>query len=437
MDTEVTERLVAQVWQRQLMAELTTDTGERLHLLHPGRPSNLSGCDFQDSVFTIKGVKVTGNVEIHVKSSHWYSHGHHRDPQYNDIVLHVVWWHNSKYGTICQNGRAVATICLGGQNRSPERLHEYLSYSGNSSPACPEIERYQGIESLSKLLTAAGADWFASKIHLFRRALNEGDATQVLLHGIARALGYAQNVTPFEELASKLPSSLLEKIEPGADVARRALVLGTAGLLPSQRGKPIESGEPEILEVLWRRIAMPQTMDQAAWCFFRVHPHNFPTRRLIALCHLIARYRQTGLLLGILDLMARTPTKSGHRGLENGLTIFSPGYWSKHFDFGVGSKRNLALLGREKAAQIIINTILPFTCAWSETAAEPDLKEKAVQVFSYYPGLSDNELTRYMQQQFRLQAHLTACQQQGLIHIFKNYCRQRDCVRCPIALTPS
>lgn len=437
MDRQVTEKLIAQLWQHQLTAELTTDTGERIHLLHPGRPSNLSGCDFQDSVFTIDGVKVIGSVEIHVKSSHWYSHGHHRDPQYNDIALHVVWWHDSKYGTICQNGRAVATICLSNLTQTPNRLNEYLSSSGNSSPTCPEIERYRDMEPLSRLLTAAGKDWFTSKMHLFRTALNGKDAARVLLHSIARALGYAQNTRAFEELASKLPFNLLEKVGPGADVARRASVLGTAGLLPSQRGKPIERGEPEVLEVLWQRAGMSQVMNQTDWCFFRVRPDNFPTRRLIALCYLVARYRQTGLLHGILDLVRTTPARGGCHRLENGLAISIPGYWSNHFDFGVGSKRRLALLGREKAAQVIINTILPFTCAWGEMAAEPDLKEKAAEVFAHYPGFGDNELTRYMQQQFRLQARLTACQQQGLIHIFKTYCCQRDCARCPIALTPS
>jgi len=168
MDRQVTEKLIAQLWQHQLTAELTTDTGERLHLLHPGRPSNLSGCDFQDSVFTINGVKVIGSVEIHVKSSHWYSHGHHRDPRYNDIALHVVWWHDSKYGTICQNGRTVATICLSNLTQTPNRLNEYLSSPGDSSLTCPEIERYRDMELLSRLLTAAGKEWFTSKMHLFR-----------------------------------------------------------------------------------------------------------------------------------------------------------------------------------------------------------------------------------------------------------------------------
>jgi hypothetical protein len=178
-------------------------------------------------------------------------------------------------------------------------------------------------------------------------------------------------------------------------------------------------------------------MKESDWCFSRVRPDNFPTRRLVALSYLLARYRKLGLLHGTLKLVKEAPTRAERRWLENGFIISSQGYWANHVDFGIAKKISSALLGQEKAAEIMINIILPFNCAWGEIAAEPKLKKKATAIYYQYPKLGDNELTRYMKQQLLLRpdASLSACQQQGLIHIFKGNCRQRNCTTCPVALT--
>jgi hypothetical protein len=245
-----------------------------------------------------------------------------------------------------------------------------------------------------------------------------------------------QNAEPCEELANKLPISILEGIKHQADSTRQALLLGAAGLLPSQRHRPVEDRETDRLETIWQSIHIAETMKESDWCFFRVRPDNFPTRRLIALSYLISRYGKSGPLRGILKLTRKSPPGAEHRWLEDSLVIAGQGYWANHFDFGTAQKRSSALLGRERASAIAINTILPFACAWSELNSDLKLKKKAVELYHRYPQPGDNELTRYMKQQLRLkqEIRLSACQQQGLIHIFKACCRHRNCAECPVAL---
>jgi len=434
---KITERIISRLWQSHLVRYPVTDTGEWLHIIFPGRVSNTSGCDFKDAVFTANGSLICGNVEVHSRSSYWYGHGHHQDPKYNNVVLHVVWQQDSQTPTLLQNGRAIPTICLGSFVHGP--LDELLNLPANSLSFCPAVGRYSNTDNLNALLTAAGLKRFKAKIALFRKALNKEDAGQVLYRGIARALGYAQNAGPCQELAQRLPArELIENGKQTADFYRRALLLGHAGLLPSQRHRSVKDREASKLEKIWQSAGITEAMKESDWCFFRVRPDNFPTRRLVALSCLISRYHKPGLLQGILRLVKKAPAGTERRWLESGLAVAGHGYWENHFDFGVFSGRASALIGYEKASAIVTNTILPFAAAWGELDSDSKLKKKAGEIYRSYPRTGDNELTRYMKQQLRLRPdiRLSACQQQGLIHLFNTYCRQRNCTRCPVALSP-
>jgi hypothetical protein len=66
---------------------------------------------------------------------------------------------------------------------------------------------------------------------------------------------------------------------------------------------------------------------------------------------------------------------------------------------------------------------------------EPELMKKALELYDSYPKLAENEITRHMENQLCLKepAEFTASHQQGLIHIFRNYCREGRCSECPLA----
>ncbi|MFC1968033.1 DUF2851 family protein [Chloroflexota bacterium] len=87
------------IWQHQLTAQrgLATSDGEDLKVVYPGKPNSDKGPDFLNAIITSgKGGDTKGDIEVHVKSSQWKAHGHHQNPGYNDVVLHVVMWDNQK-----------------------------------------------------------------------------------------------------------------------------------------------------------------------------------------------------------------------------------------------------------------------------------------------------------------------------------------------------
>jgi hypothetical protein len=270
------------------------------------------------------------------------------------------------------------------------------------------------------------------------KALQKQEPGQVLFEGLARALGYSQNSQHFEKIANRLTLRSIEAFKPEKENIKQALILGAAGLLPSQRAKAkqesIIDAEIEELEQNWRTLNLAGIMNETDWCFFRVRPDNSPTRRLVALTYLISKYHKPGLLQGVLKLVAKAAEEASYLLLIDGLTVSAQGYWANHSDFGVAHPRGAALIGHDRASEMAINVVLPFASAWSRISRDPKLEYKAAEIYRRFPKPSDNELTRYMRQQLQITSgtRLSACHQQGLLHIFKNYCRYRDCAVCPI-----
>jgi hypothetical protein len=236
---KVSEKIVSHIWQHQMCDNLVADTDERVQILYPGRFTSDRGRDFSDAVISIGDAVIRGDIEVHVKTSEWYKHGHHRDPAYNNIVLHVVMWRDNENTTMLQNGKYIPTVCLHPFLIRP--LSELCAtYTGpqSDSVACSEIAGYSVKGYLIRLLNMAGRQRFYNKVASIRSELMEEEPGQVLYRNVARALGYARNTGPFERLTDKLPLTTLEGCGLKLGSLNRALVLGMAGLLPSQRYSP-------------------------------------------------------------------------------------------------------------------------------------------------------------------------------------------------------
>jgi hypothetical protein len=94
-----------------------------------------------------------------------------------------------------------------------------------------------------------------------------------------------------------------------------------------------------------------------------------------------------------------------------------------------------ALLGKERAGEIIINVILPFFAASAATACSPELPEKAFNIYGRYRAGTENSIEKHMRNQLKIPAKAgdTAIKRQGLIHIYKTLCTQGRCAECPLS----
>ncbi len=85
------ELAMSAAWHGGLTRTFETTDGLSIDVVFHGHWSHGFGPDFTDAMIeTGNGGMRTGAVEIHTKSSDWYGHGHHLDPRYSSVVLHIV-----------------------------------------------------------------------------------------------------------------------------------------------------------------------------------------------------------------------------------------------------------------------------------------------------------------------------------------------------------
>ena len=437
MINNLPESQVIKIWQQLLLdrIELTTEKGEPIRIIYPGRVNDDQGADFRDAVIATSGGLMKGDIEVHVKSSGWRAHRHHHDPAYNRVVLHVVMWHDTGATTNLQNEENVPIVAL----------DKYLKSPASQQPSMPWLKTvaHIPIDIIAEFLDIAGEERFLAKANRFQVDLAQIKASQSLYQGIMGALGYSKNKLPMLKLAHRLPLQILQslaqdRISQEEYLARQqALLLGTAGLLPSQRPDWYQNKDKWVdkLERLWAFSPHTEVMSCDEWHLFKVRPNNFPTRRIVAMSYLIVRYREEGILEEVVNMVREAPLSQGHCGLEKGLVVTTTGYWANHFDFGLDTVRNPTLLGSRRAADIVVNVLLPFTFAWGKLTSQLELERKALDLYRSYPKLVVNSIERHMKKQLGLNSSLvnSAQRQQGLIHIYNTLCTQGRCNCCPLS----
>ena len=428
------ESEVVCLWQHRVQsgAVLATLHGEPVKVLYPGRMNDGHGADFRDAVVVIGGRMFKGDIEVHVRSGDWQAHGHHRDAAYDRVVLHVVMRHNDRTVTRLSSGRYVPEVAL-------DRCAGADTGPASGCMACSGIARTGSKDRLGELLDIAGEARFLARTGGFHEDMEQMGAGQSLYRGVMGALGYSQNTQPLLELAERVPLDELETAARRAAAEEECLariqsrLLGMAGLLPLlHRGYQLRDRLDDAglagLEELWRSSGSGKTMSPDAWHLFRVRPNNSPVRRLMAMSHLVCRYRGKGLLDGLLESLVEGCFDGGeHRHLEEGLVVGAGGYRGNR-------TRGPTLLGRRRAADIVVNVLLPFSFAWGRSTGRPDMAAGVLDIYRRYPRLAANALERHMKVQFGVEDGLvgSARRQQGLLHIYKTRCTQGRCPDCEL-----
>lgn len=414
------EREVVKLWQsRPGYGSLVDSQGLPVDVVYPGRPNYGRGADFRDAVVTSSGERHLGHIEFHSRVSNWHRHGHSLDPVYNQVVLHVAWEQDKDVRTTLQSGKSIPTVIL---SKQPDR--DTSAGMWGADLPCRTAFLKKGREEVLAILANAGKTRFYEKAAHFLMEMGSLEAGESLYRGILEALGYSQNKRPFLELARQLPLRLLEQVIHDRTVGEadlvsvQALMLGKAGFLASRQITGyLPRGYLIKLEKAMSTLPKQDSESNLAWEFFRLRPSNHPFRRILAFTYLLQRFHPKGIIRYFLDLVSEIPPEGSYGRMEAALIV--------------NDRLGQAFLGRERAAAIIINVVLPFIYAWGQQS-DASLSSKAVQAFIRYHRLETNSIEQHMLYQLRLKRRNidSSCYQQGLVHIFKTFCSLGRCREC-------
>ncbi len=486
------ERFLRHIWNRQYLHDtsLATTTGSSITVLHPGKLNSDAGPDFLDAKIKIGHTTYVGDVEIHRNAMEWLQHQHQEDPRYNRVVLHVVLEGELDHTpTLSQSGRAIPVLVL--ERFLSESIRTVWQRSILDERArsahtikCAALNSDVSAKTISTWLQKLSVERLELKLRRFEERLRQlaqeeimslrepsrryglvpiegypeeipppsleptmADFSkkhlweQTLYEGIMDALGFSKNRDPFVRLAQ---SATLQRIrELGAAEDRlqlEAVLFGVAGLLPKTFGKQDRETKAYSKELLvrWKEIRprfRGAVLHHADWVFFPTRPLNFPTVRLAVGATLIESLLQKDLFRKTIQSFKHAESSEMLDEMLVGLLSVEPSeFWKRHYTFDQEARKAFRPLGESRIRDMIVNTILPIVLLYARMFRERTVRERALELYDWFPPLSENVITRTMEDQLlkgKTKVKSVGAQQ-GLIQLYKYYCTEGRCEECDV-----
>ena len=420
------EQLLHYVFKHKMfpLRELQTIDGKSVEVIDPGLHNRNAGPDFFNAKVRIGNTMWVGNVEIHDKSSDWYLHGHDKDSNYDNVVLHVAGVIDTDVKT--SRGEYLPQMQLDVPQQVKEHYDELLST--DSYPPC-----YKVIPSLTTLMVHA---WMAAlqterleqktEAIRHRAELCGGSWEDAYFMTLARNYGFGINGEVFEQWARNIP---LQAIAHHRDdlFQIEAIFMGQAGLLELEavpdyyQQTALNEGyfaklRNEYLYLAHKFSMKP--MDYKFWRFLRLRPQNFPHIRISQLANLYYQRKA-----GLSQLMECETIEQ----LKTILSSHVTPYWETHYTFGSTSNKNEKHLSYGSINLLMINTAIPMLFAIGRHRGKEVLCDRAFDFLEQLKA-ENNHIIR-MWQQVGLYVK-TAGDSQALIQLKKEYCDKKDCLRC-------
>jgi hypothetical protein len=390
--------------------------GEAVRVVQFGIWNRVAGPDFVDAAVSIDGREPQrGSIEIDADARDWERHGHATNPEYEGVRLHVF-LHSApqRFFSRTRGHRRVPQVRLSVPGCGSAAGEEAVANPGRCARALQGLS----LPDLREVLHQAGRYRFERKAADITRTAEVHGGGEALFQAVAAGMGYPGNQLPFRLVAQRLP---LRRLQREAE-AVEALLFGVGGFLP---GPDLSTLMPEarlharaLWEKWWRHWGSHQTLSvpRAVWRLGGQRPANHPQRRLGALGVLVRHWRA----------VARLAAGREWRRLRALLARMSHPFWSHHYTFqGEPAARPLALLGGERAAELLVNVFLPAAGDW-ETLLRMKAPERNRR--------SRIAAARLLAQRPDVHALLgNAVNQQGMLQLYEDFCSRdaSDCVGCP------
>lgn len=399
---------------------LVLTDGRPLQVLNRGVHNHGVGPDFLQAKLVVDQTTWIGSVEMHVKSSDWLLHGHQNDPQYQAVILHVVWKHDQEL--LYNDGTPIPVLEL--QNQvEPERVEAYKTLVLESLQGIPCKNHIQYVDSITvyQMIQNAVVHRLKRKTERLKTLLNETqqDWNTVFYRQLFRNMGFKTNEHAFEAMAERIHPKILQQMN---DKPRscEALLLGVANLLQDtpKTDAYIEDLKNEYLFLEHKYNLKP--IPHGLWKFGKLRPHNFPYVRIAQLAsllnqnnHLFSRVLEAQKVSDLLPLFSSQISE----------------YWIRHIKPAEQTHFTNTNLSHDAVDLILVNTCVPVVFLYGEQTQNPDLQQKALEWLEEIKP----ENNRYIKAWKALGIKPAHClESQGLIELYESFCSAKKCMECSI-----
>jgi len=418
------EDFLSYVWQYSLYKSTARLTSlQDFYVEFPGVRNHDSGPDYQNARIRIDDTLWVGNVEIHVKSSDWYIHGHQNDAAYDNVILHVVYDHDSP-------------VCLKIDDFLPvfemkafmdELLYSrYLQFmSSDTAIPCKKLIHLRDKARTDLWMDSLAISRFIRKAQGYRRILinTKNDWLQSFFVITARSFGMKINDDAMEMLAHRLHLKLLLPYTDHLDQLE-ALLFGTSGILPFKEKK--SDTYCQKLKSEYRHLSIKheiEALSPAIWKFMRTRPSNFPTVRLSQLASMISD----------LPVLFKTLTEESAENIICSFPEIKHSiYWNDHSQFGAMKSTKKRAGTKQLLNSVKINSIIPFMMLYGEETGTSEMKTKALDLAKKISPEMNHIIRKW--NNFGLYPQ-NAAESQALLELYNEYCRIKACLRCRIGHT--
>jgi hypothetical protein len=398
---------------------IKTTNGLEVNVINVGTHNHLAGPDFFNARLVIGGQQWAGNVEMHLNASDWYKHGHDDDPNYDNVILHVVWNHDVEIHRRLEAPIPVVEL----QNLIPEEWlghYHHLFEKNNRFLTCQDsldlVPKFTKKMWLEKLFI----ERLESKYHGYKKDLDllNNDWEALFFKMLCTNFGRKVNTLAFESLAQSIPMSVFRKI--GRDAFQlEAVLLGQSQILKEVKQDKYFRDLRREYDYLKSKYNLTPSTINVQW--FKVRPGGYPTIRL---SQLAALYQKVPKLFA--EIVLQNDLLSIYKLFE----VKASSYWDNHHVFDNAVTAREKWITKDFVNLILLNTIIPIKFAYSRYYGRnntEDLMDLAAQVKP-----EKNTIINKFSDYFKIKNSLDT---QSLLQLKKNYCDQKKCLSCDIGVS--
>ena len=398
---------------------LRTFNGEEITIVNVGQYLELAGPDFFNAQIIIGKQKWAGNVEIHLKSSDWYVHHHERDEAYENVILHVVWEHDTEI--FRSNNTEIPVLELKTYIDAATIANYKFLMTPKSWIYCEkqlrDIKEFT-LKNWQERLFFERLERKSNPIfELLKRTNNDWES--VLFCLLAKNFGLNTNGEIFFKIAQTISFSTIRK-ESFEVENLEALLLGIAGLLDAEK----EDNYFKDLKFRYFYLLHKYQIEKKVFepvQFFKHRPDNFPTIRLSQLANL---YHVQQNLFSVISTL--NSVKSSYEVFN----VSASEYWQNHYQFDKESPKKKKKLSKSFIDLVIINTIIPLQFAYAKSQGK-EISEDLIQLINGVAPEKNAIIDKFGS--FGIKAE-NAFETQSLLQLKNEYCNKSRCLECALGM---